>query len=205
MMTCCRVPTLRFSRRAEIFCCRAISAFQRSCLISSGTALPIAFDGGARDRLVFEAADAIDLGFFEPVEQIGKIGIGLAGEADDEGRAQRQLRTLLAPLLDPRQRLVLRGRALHGLEDFRARVLEGDIEIGQHLALGHQADDLVDMRVGVDILQPHPGAELAEFFGEVEEFGADLAVLPRALGIFDIDAVGRGVLRNDQQFLDAGG
>ena len=31
MMTCCRVPTLRFSRRAEIFCCRAISAFQRSC------------------------------------------------------------------------------------------------------------------------------------------------------------------------------
>jgi hypothetical protein len=24
--------------------------------------------------------DAIDLGFFEPVEQIGKIGIGLAGK-----------------------------------------------------------------------------------------------------------------------------
>ena len=115
-----------------------------------------------------------------------------------------ELRALLAPVLDPRQRLVLRGRPLHRLQHVGARVLEGDVEIGQDLALGHQADDLVDMRVGVDILQPDPGAELAELLGEVEEFGADLAVLPRALGIFQVDAIGRGVLRDDQQFLDAG-
>ena len=83
-------------------------------------------------------------------------------------------------------------------------MLEGDVEIRQHLALGHQPDDLIDMRVGVDILQPHPGAEFAEFFCEVKEFGANLAILPRAVGIFDIDAVGRGVLRDDEQFLDAG-
>ena len=180
MMTCCRVPTLRFSRRAEIFCCRAISAFQRSCLISSGTALPSAFDAAPATGSYLKQPSAVDLGFLEPVEQIGKIGIGLAGKADDEGRAQRQIRALLAPLLDPRQRLFLRRRALHGLQDFGARVLEGDVEIGQHLALGHQADDLVDMRVGVDILQPHPGAELAELLGQVEELRADLAVLPWA-------------------------
>ena len=48
-------------------------------------------------------------------------------------------------------------------------VLEGDVEIGQHLALGHQRDDLVDMRIGVDVVQPDPGAELAELAGEVEE------------------------------------
>ena len=142
---------------------------------------------------------------FEPVEQIGKIRIGLAGKADDEGGTQRQLGTFLAPLIDPRQRLLLRSRALHSLEDFRARVLKGNIEVRQNLAFGHQPDDFVDMRVGVDILQPHPGAEIAEFFREVEEFGADLAILPRAVGIFDIDAVGRGVLRDDEQFLDAGG
>ena len=84
-------------------------------------------------------------------------------------------------------------------------MLEGNVEIRQNLAFGHQPDDLVDMRVGVDVLQPHPGAEFAELLGEIEEFGADLAVLPRAVGVFDIDAVGRGVLRNDEQFLNAGG
>ena len=172
--------------------------------MSVGTALAECVRRCAGDRLIFEAADAIDLGFLEPVEQIGKVGIGLAGEADDEGGAQRQLRALLAPLLDPRQRLVLRRRALHGFQDFRARVLKGNVEIGQYLALRHQADDFIDMRVGVDILQPHPGAELAELLCEIEEFGADLTVLPRALGIFDVDTIGRGVLRNDQQFLDAG-
>jgi len=51
-------------------------------LISSGTALPSAFDEAPRDRLILEAADAVDLGLLEPVEQIGKIGIGFAGEAE---------------------------------------------------------------------------------------------------------------------------
>ena len=109
--------------------------------------------------LVTEAADAIELGRFEPIEQHLEIRVGLAGEADDEGRAQRQFGALLAPLLDPRQRLVLRGRPLHRFEDFRAGMLEGDIEIGQHLALGHQADHLVDMRVGIDVVHPYPDAE----------------------------------------------
>ena len=75
---------------------------------------------GTCDRLVFEAAETIDRGFFQPVEQIRKIGIGFAGEADDEGRAQRQVGTFRAPLLDPRQRLFLRGGTLHGFQDVRA-------------------------------------------------------------------------------------
>ena len=59
-------------------------------------------------------------------------------------------------------------------------MLEGDVEIGQHLALGHQLDHVVDMRIGIDVVQPHPGAERAEFAGEVEEPRRDLAVAPGA-------------------------
>ncbi len=61
------------------------------------------------------------------------------------------------------------------------------------------------MRVGVDILQPYPGAEFAERLSQIEKLRADLAVFPRARRIFQIDAIGRGVLRNDQQFLDPRG
>ncbi len=60
------------------------------------------------------------------------------------------------------------------------------------------------MRIGVDILQANPGAEFAEFARKVVEFRADLAIPPGACGIFQINAVGRGVLRDDKQFLDAG-
>ena len=84
-------------------------------------------------------------------------------------------------------------------------MLERDVEIGKDLAVGHQRNDVVDMRVGIDVVHPHPHAELAERLREIEEFGAHLAVLPRARRIFDVDAVGRRVLRDDQQFLDAGG
>src|ERR1700722_6365883 len=158
----------------------------------------------SRDRLILEAADPIDLGLHEPVEQIGEIGIGLAGKTDDERRAQGQVGALLAPSLDSSQRLVLRGRAFHGLEDFRAGVLKGNIEIGQDFSFRHQTDDVIDMRVGVDILQPHPGAEFAELLGEVEELRAALAIFPGARGVFQIDAIGGSILRNDQQFPDAG-
>src|SRR4029078_6447451 len=121
IMTCWRVPTLRFSLRAEIFCCRAISAFQRSCLISSGTGLPIAFElapatgsylkqprrsiSASSQHACGLRAESTDFALPDPGEQIGEVGIGLAGKADDEGRAQRKLRALLAPFPDPRQRL----------------------------------------------------------------------------------------------------
>src|SRR5262245_58480702 len=42
---------------------------------------------GAGNVLVFEAADAAELRFGKPGEKLGEILLGLAGEADDEGRA----------------------------------------------------------------------------------------------------------------------
>ena len=51
----------------------------------------------ALDRLEAERADAVELGFLEPVEKILEVGLGLAGEADDEGRADRDVRADRAP------------------------------------------------------------------------------------------------------------
>ena len=53
--------------------------------------------GCALDRLEAEGADAVELRFVQPVQQILEIGLGLAGEADDEGRADRDVRADLAP------------------------------------------------------------------------------------------------------------
>src|SRR5262245_64785999 len=61
------------------------------------------------------------------------------------------------------------------------------------------------MRVGVDVMQPHPGAELAKCAGEIEKFRPHLAPLPRARRIFEVDPVGRSVLRNNQKLLHARG
>ncbi len=53
-------------------------------------------------------------------------------------------------------------------------------------------------------MQPHPDAELAQFTRKIDELGAHLALAPLAGGIFEIDTVGRGILRDHQQFFDAG-
>ena len=74
--------------------------------------------------------------------------------------------------------LLLVAGPAHRLQHGRRGVLEGDVEIGQDLALGHQRDDLVDMRVGVDVVQPDPDAELAQLPRQIEELGAHLAVPP---------------------------
>ena len=115
--------------------------------------------GGALDRLEAERADAVELGFVEPVEQILEILLGLAGEADDEARADRDVGRDLAPALAaarapwPRWPGGFIARSTAG-----AGVLERDVEIGEQQPLGHQRDDLVDVRVGVDIVEPHPRA-----------------------------------------------
>ena len=61
--------------------------------------------------LVAEAADAVELGLLEPVEQRLEILLGLAGEADDERRADRELGHGFAPLADALQRLRFGRRA----------------------------------------------------------------------------------------------
>ena len=91
--------------------------------------------------------------------------------------------------------------AVHAPQHVRAGVLKRHVEIGQHLAVRHQRDDLVDVRVGIDVVQPHPDAELAERASEIEKFRPHLAALPLARGVFDVDAIGRGILRDDQQLL----
>ena len=103
------------------------------------------------------------------------------------------------------ERLFLRRRPAHAFEQGGAGVLERHVEIGQHFAVRHQSNDIVDVRIGVDVMQPHPDAELAERAGKIEKFRPHLAALPRARRVFEIDAIGRGILRDDQKFLDPGG
>ena len=48
-------------------------------------------------------------------------------------------------------------------------MLKWNIQVRQNLAVGHQWDHLIDMRIGIDVVQPHPHAELAERAGEIEQ------------------------------------
>src|SRR5262249_18769467 len=66
--------------------------------------------GRALHWLVAKAADAIELCCIEPVDELLEIGVGLAREADDEGRADGELRADRAPGPDAIERLFLRGR-----------------------------------------------------------------------------------------------
>ena len=84
-------------------------------------------------------------------------------------------------------------------------MLERDVEVGEDEPFGHQRDDVVHVRVGVDVVQPHPGAELAELAREVGHVGADFLALPRPRLVADVDAIGARVLADDQQLLRAGG
>ncbi len=53
-------------------------------------------------------------------------------------------------------------------------------------------------------MQANPGAELTQRMRKIQEACAQHLPLPPALGVFDVEAVGRGVLADDQQLLDAG-
>ena len=52
-------------------------------------------------------------------------------------------------------------------------MLEGHVEIGQNFSLGHQRNQVVDAGIGIDVVQAHPQAELAEFAAQFKEPGLD--------------------------------
>src|SRR5207253_9895343 len=67
----------------------------------------------ARDRRIGEAADAVELGLLQEVEELLELGLGLARKAGDEGRAQRYLGADRAPLPDALEHFLAGCRALH--------------------------------------------------------------------------------------------
>mmetsp|Transcript_26280 Transcript_26280/g.62263 ORF Transcript_26280/g.62263 Transcript_26280/m.62263 type:complete len:457 (+) Transcript_26280:435-1805(+) len=164
---------------------------------------------GARafDRRVGKTTGTVDLGLLHEVQQDLKFRLRLARETGDEGRADHQLRAGLAPAQDALHVLLAVGRALHALEHVGVGMLEGHIQIGQHQAFGHQRQHLVHMRVGVDVVQAHPGTKrlgkLAQLRNEVQHPRLDRLAVPETGPVFDVHAVGRGVLADDQQLLHA--
>jgi hypothetical protein len=58
------------------------------------------------------------------------------------------------------------------------------------------------MGVGIDVVQPHPSAQLAQFSRQISDVATHLAILPPVHIVFTIKAIGAGVLRDHEQFLD---
>ena len=163
------------------------------------------FVGGcAFYRAVFEAADAVEAGFFQEVEQHLEIVFRFAREADDKGRTQGEFGTNFTPLLDARQLAVSGARAFHHFENTRAGVLQRNIEIRQNFAFRHQRDYIINVRVRIDVVQAHPDTELRQLFAQANHAGFDRHAVVEAAAMFDINAVGGGVLRDHQQLFDPG-
>ena len=157
------VPTRRASRAALIFACTAMKRARRSSLTSSGTGSGSALARGAVDRRIGEAADAVELRCLEEGEQLVELALGLAREADDERAADRRGPGRAARHASMRaQRALGVRRALHELQDARARVLERHVEIGQEPPRAGSSAisgiDVVDVRIRIDVVQAHPRA-----------------------------------------------
>ena len=169
---------------------------------------------GARFFRVLEASDGVELDFFDEVEQVLVVLIGFAGEPGDEGGADRHAGDALAELVAELGLVGAGDIAAHAFEHAIGPVLEGDVEVGQEVALvgelGEGVDDLVGEvgRVGVHHAQPPApdlfgdgGVEVAEELGQT---GAELVVAgdlsePDA----DVVAVACGVLPDHEEFVGA--
>ena len=82
-------------------------------------------------------------------------------------------------------------------------MLKRDVQVGQHQALGHEWQDVIHMRVWVDIMQPHPDAELAEFLHQFGHVCLDGPAIHEIGAVPKIHPIGAGVLGDDQNLFHA--
>ena len=203
-MTRTRLPTFLRWLAALIACCACIRRCQRPSMTSAGTGSGRALADAPATGSKRKQPTRSSLASASQSSSSSKSASVSPGKPTMKVERMARSGTMARQRADAVQRLLAGGRALHRLQDPRAGMLEGDVEVGKDLALGHQRDDLVDMRVGIDVVEADPGAERAQLAGEIDELGAHVALLPAARRVFHVDAVGAGVLRDDQQFLHAG-
>ena len=78
---------------------------------------------------VAEDAEPVDLGGLDEGAELFEVGVGFAGEADDEAGAEDEAGDDLTGLIDDLEETVAGASALHAPEDVRGGVLEGDVEV----------------------------------------------------------------------------
>ena len=82
-------------------------------------------------------------------------------------------------------------------------MLEGDVQVRQQLAGGHQRDHIVDVGVGVDVVQTHPHAHRRQRLAQLEHARLHRLAVPEVQLVLQVDAVGAGVLADHQQLFHA--
>ena len=146
-------------------CCAAMKRCQRSSFTSSGTAPGRALAAAPSTGSYLKQPTRASLASFSQSSSSSKSSSVSPGKPTMKVERMARSGQISRQRCEPLQRLLLVRGAAHGLEHAGRGVLEGDVEVGQDLALRHQRQHLVDVRVGIDVVQPHPGAERAQRLG----------------------------------------
>ena len=130
---------------------------------------------------VFEDAHHVEAEVADELEQSIVIGLGFAGEAGDEGGADRHTRNPLAEFVQQVFLLCAGDVAAHGLEHAVGDVLERNVDVLDDVG---QRCDGVDHRIGevggIDVHEAHPAAsEIACDVVERGEQRDQVVVAPR--------------------------
>ena len=146
---------------------------------------------------VKEGAGAVEAGGGDEVEQLLELVVGLAGEADDEGGADGDVRHGGAEAgegVEDHRDVV---GALHTSEDGGAAVLKGDVEVVTDLRNGgHGFDEWLADASGIGVHKAEPG-DLRNGGGELAEQGG------KAIAVAGFFAVCGAVLGDEDELLDA--
>src|SRR3984957_10406997 len=190
-----RLPTLAASFFALIACARAMKRLWRLALISSGT--------GSRPRSL--AAAPLTGSYWNAPTRSSLASSSQSSRKRKSSSVSPGKPTMKVERMVKSGQIERHARMRSSVFSWVAgrSMLERHVDIGQHVAAIHERNRLVDMRIGVDILQPDPGAERTQFARDVEKARGDLPVAPTALGVFKVEAIGARVLRDDNELLDA--
>ena len=191
-------PTRAFRRRALIDCARSMKRARRSSCTGGGTCSPAVFavapstgeymnapTGCAASSQSSSSANSASVSPGKPTMKVLRI--------TRSGHPRRQARI----------RSTSACAALHALQHARAAVLERHVEVGQHLALRHQRDHRVDVRVGIHVVQPDPDAG-APPRPRARSRPRLVGVAPLRLAVAQVDAVRAGVLGDHEDLAHRG-
>ena len=78
-------------------------------------------------------------------------------------------------------------------------MLQGHVQVGQDGAFRHERNDLIHLGIGIDIVQAYPCGQLSQGLGEADQAGFHGLAGNEIRAVFQIDAIGAGILGHHQQ------
>lgn len=153
------------------------------------------------ERIIFKEKGKIDIGLIKKIEENMEILLSLKRIEEDEGGKKGKIGEGLEKGMNEERGFLMMRRKKNVIKKRGRRMMEGNIKIRKDIEIGNKRNELIEVRVGIEVMNKKKKENIEKLKREVEKISKKSEVMKNGLMIIDIEEIGDSIMRDEENLI----